>query len=137
MNECRCYSWKYPDKLATDVDINELLERYQYGTNELDNQVSHVVLFEIIIDRYVVFILLINIKIFSSRLLLVLHGSWHFFHEIQSKLLPNSIDSSSTINQQTSLSIGLVVKKYWNKLLHIFTTLQQHKIRPDDIERVD
>ncbi|CAF3826870.1 unnamed protein product [Rotaria sordida] len=107
----KCHSWKYPDKLATDVDMNELLERYQYGKNDLDNQVSHVILFEIIIDR----------------LLLVVHGSWHFLHEIQTKLLSSTIDSSSTINQQTSLSVGLVVKKYWNKLLHLFTILQQHE----------
>jgi hypothetical protein len=50
--QCRCHSWKFPDKLATDVDIKELLERYQYGKNQLDNQVSHIILFEIIIDRY-------------------------------------------------------------------------------------
>ena len=47
----RCHSWKFPDRLATDVDIPELLQRYQYGKNEVDNQVSHIVLFEIIIDR--------------------------------------------------------------------------------------
>ncbi|CAF4296621.1 unnamed protein product, partial [Rotaria magnacalcarata] len=46
----KCHSWKFPDKLATDIDIKELLERYQHGKNELDNQVSHIVLFEIIID---------------------------------------------------------------------------------------
>ena len=60
-----------------------------------------------------------------------------FIYSIQTKLLPNIIDSSSTINQQTSLSVGLVVKKYWNKLLHIFNLIQQHKIRPDDLERVN
>ncbi|CAM2713636.1 unnamed protein product [Rotaria socialis] len=107
----KCHSWKFPDKLATDIDIKELLERYQHGKNELDNQVSHIVLFEIIIDR----------------LLLVVHGSWHFLYEIQAKLLPNTIDSASTVNLQTSLSIGLVVKKYWNKLLHLFSILQQHE----------
>jgi hypothetical protein len=47
----RCHSWKFPDKIATDIDIKELLQRYQYGKNETDNQVSHIVLFEIIIDR--------------------------------------------------------------------------------------
>ncbi len=47
----RCHSWKFPDKIATDIDINEVLQRYQYGKNEIDNQVSHIVLFEIIIDR--------------------------------------------------------------------------------------
>ncbi|CAF4645912.1 unnamed protein product [Rotaria sp. Silwood2] len=30
----KCHSWKFPDKLATDVDINEILERYQYGKND-------------------------------------------------------------------------------------------------------
>jgi hypothetical protein len=77
------------------------------------------------------------IKLFRFRLLLVLHGSWRYLHDIQTKLLPNIIDSSSTINQQTGLSVGLVVKKYWNKLLYLFTILQQQKIRPDGLERVD
>ncbi|CAF0967377.1 unnamed protein product, partial [Rotaria sordida] len=107
----KCHSWKFPDKIATDIDINELLQRYQYGKNEVDNQVSHIVLFEIIIDR----------------LLLIIHGSWRYIHEIQSNILSNTIDSSSTINQKSSLSVGLVVKKYWNKLLHLSTVLQQHE----------
>ncbi|CAF1299404.1 unnamed protein product [Adineta ricciae] len=107
----KCHSWKFPDKIATDVDIKELLQRYQHGKNEVDNQVSHIVLFELIIDR----------------LLLVLHGSWRYLHEMQSSLLPNTVDSSSTANQQSSLSVGLVVKKYWNKLLHLSTVLQQHE----------
>lgn len=50
---CRCYSWKFPDQLATDVQIKDLLERYQFSKNELDNQVAHVILFEILIDRFV------------------------------------------------------------------------------------
>ena len=49
----RCHSWKFPDKIATDIDIDELLKRYQFGKNEVDNQVSHIVLFEMIIDRLV------------------------------------------------------------------------------------
>ena len=35
------------------MDIPELLQRYQYGKNDVDNQVSHIFLFEIIIDRCV------------------------------------------------------------------------------------
>jgi hypothetical protein len=77
------------------------------------------------------------LNILFDRLLLVLHGSWRFLHEIQTKLLPNTADSSSTINQQTSLSVGLVVKKYWNKLLHLFTTLQQHEVRLNDVGEID
>ena len=68
---------------------------------------------------------------FLNRLLLVLHGSWRYLHEIQTNVLPNIIDSSSTVNQQSSLSVGLVVKKYWNKLLHLSTVLQQHEVRQD------
>ncbi|CAF0955792.1 unnamed protein product [Adineta ricciae] len=109
----KCHSWKFPDKLATDVNIKELLERYRHGKNEVDNQVSHIILFEIIIDR----------------LLLVIHGSWHFLHEVQTKILPNTLDPSSTIDQQTCLSIGLVIKKYWTKLVQLFTILQQHESR--------
>ncbi|CAF3786957.1 unnamed protein product, partial [Adineta steineri] len=60
-------------------------------------------------------------------LLLVMHGSWRFLYETQTKLLPNTIDASSTTDQQTCLSVGLVVKKYWIKLIHIFTMLQQHE----------
>ncbi|CAF0931311.1 unnamed protein product [Didymodactylos carnosus] len=100
----KCFSWKFPDKLATDLDMKELLQRYQYGKHEVDNQVTHIVLFEIIIDR----------------LLLILHGSWRFIDEIQMNIQP---DSSST-NHQSNLSIGLVVKKYWNKLLYLQTIVQ-------------
>ncbi|CAM2705980.1 unnamed protein product [Rotaria socialis] len=107
----KCHSWKFPDKIATDVDINELLQRYQHGKHEVDNQVSHIVLFELIIDR----------------LLLILHGSWRYLHEMQTNIIPNTIDSASTVNQQSSLSVGLVVKKYWNKLLHLSSVLQQHE----------
>ncbi|UJR36580.1 hypothetical protein I4U23_029299 [Adineta vaga] len=107
----KCHSWKFPDKIATDIDIKELLQRYQHGKHEVDNQVSHIVLFEIIIDR----------------LLLVLHGSWRYLHEMQTTLLPNTIDSSSTVTQHSNLSVGLVVKKYWNKLLHLSVVLQQHE----------
>ena len=48
----RCHSWKFPDKMATDIHVQELLQRYQFGKNDVDNQVSHIVLFEIVIDRY-------------------------------------------------------------------------------------
>ncbi|CAF1619986.1 unnamed protein product, partial [Didymodactylos carnosus] len=53
-------------------------------------------------------------------LLLILHGSWRFIDEIQMNIQP---DSSST-NHQSNLSIGLVVKKYWNKLLYLQTIVQ-------------
>lgn len=48
---------------------------------------------------------------------------------MQTNIMPNVIDSASTVNQNSSLSVGLVVKKYWNKLLHLSSLLQQHEVR--------
>ncbi len=83
----------------------------------------------LLIGKYKEFAFYAFINDFSIRLLLVLHGSWRYLHEIQINILPHTIDSSSTANQQSSLSVGLVVKKYWNKLLHLSTVLQQHEVR--------
>lgn len=67
------------------------------------------------------------------RLLLVLHGSWRYFHDIQTKFYPHLLDSSSTINEQTGLSVGLITKKYWNKLLQLFNAFQTtQKLRIDE-----
>lgn len=52
-NYLRCYSWKYPDKIATDIKLDELLDRYKFGSDEVDNQVAHYSILEIIIDRFV------------------------------------------------------------------------------------
>ena len=46
-----CLSWKYPDKLASDLDITELLEIYDYSDEEEDRQVAHIALLELVIDR--------------------------------------------------------------------------------------
>ncbi|NWI62668.1 CC157 protein, partial [Todus mexicanus] len=48
----RCPSWKFPEKVAGDLDMAELLERYQYRENDPQfSQHSHVVLLELVIDR--------------------------------------------------------------------------------------
>jgi len=44
-------SWKYPDKLSTDVSIAELLQTYVYSEDEEERQIAHVVLLELVIDR--------------------------------------------------------------------------------------
>uniref|UniRef100_A0A8C5NAZ3 Uncharacterized protein n=1 Tax=Gouania willdenowi TaxID=441366 RepID=A0A8C5NAZ3_GOUWI len=47
-------SWKFPDKSSFDLDMLALLEKYDYVENEkTSNQISHVALLELIIDRYV------------------------------------------------------------------------------------
>ena len=44
-------SWKFPSKKAGDLDINELLEDYSYCKDEESNKFSHIILFELVIDR--------------------------------------------------------------------------------------
>ena len=44
-------SWKYPDKLSTDVSIPDLLETHVYSEDDEERQIAHVVLLELVIDR--------------------------------------------------------------------------------------
>ena len=44
-------SWKYPDKAANNVNVDELLEIYVYTDDEEERQVAHIVLLEMVIDR--------------------------------------------------------------------------------------
>ena len=47
-------SWKYPDKISSDVNIVELLDIYNYNEEEEEEcQVAHIVLLELIVDRWV------------------------------------------------------------------------------------
>ena len=46
-------SWKYPDKISTDLDLTELLDIYDFSDDKEDCQVAHVVLLELVIDRSV------------------------------------------------------------------------------------
>ena len=58
----RSPSWKYPDKTGCDLDLTQLLDTYDYSDDEEDAQLSHVVLLELVIDRY--------------RLIGFTHGDW-------------------------------------------------------------
>lgn len=44
-------SWKYPDKKSNEVNISDLLELYDFSEDEEDNQVAHIVLLELVVDR--------------------------------------------------------------------------------------
>lgn len=52
-----CYimlrSWKFPQQAAVDLDIEQLLQRYIYrpAINPESNQIVHIVLLELVIDR--------------------------------------------------------------------------------------
>ncbi|CAF0817787.1 unnamed protein product [Brachionus calyciflorus] len=100
----KCYSWKSPDKLATELKINELLERYSYGDDEVDNQVAHYSLLELIIDR----------------LLLLIYISTNYAEQT---VLPN--ESPASGSRITRLSAGLAIKKYWNKYTGLCSSYRQ------------
>lgn len=44
-------SWKYPDKIAADLDLTDLLEVYDWSEDEEERQVAHISLLELLIDR--------------------------------------------------------------------------------------
>ena len=49
----RIPSWKYPDKVSCELDIDELLERYSFSKDTDHARMSHIILFELLIDRSV------------------------------------------------------------------------------------
>lgn len=45
-------SWKFPDKLSWELDMEQLLEMYSFSKEEKEeNQVAHIALYELLIDR--------------------------------------------------------------------------------------
>ena len=50
------YSWKFPDKLSGELDVNELLSTYTHSNDDDFNRLAHIVLFELVIDRQVCFL---------------------------------------------------------------------------------
>lgn len=46
-------SWKFPSKKAIELDIAEMLEDYSYCKDDDSNRLSHIIMFELVIDRLV------------------------------------------------------------------------------------
>ncbi|XP_019638383.1 PREDICTED: coiled-coil domain-containing protein 157-like [Branchiostoma belcheri] len=102
-------SWKFPDKISCDINIEELLERFQYSEDQEDqedNQVAHIMLFELVIDR-----------------LMLLMQSCSRFADVM--LNAGQSRPQTAAGLSSSLSLGLVIKKYWNKMVQLCTMLQQ------------
>lgn len=53
MGPVQCTSWKFPDKQASVLDIEDLLDLYSYSDDEEERQVAHIALYELLIDRLV------------------------------------------------------------------------------------
>ncbi|XP_067932683.1 coiled-coil domain-containing protein 157-like [Watersipora subatra] len=97
-------SWKYPDKLAMDVNISELLEMCEFDAEyEEENKISHLLLLEMVIDRLIFFIQCSN----------------RFMDQMF-----NNDRAQSAIDHHSS-SIGVITKKYWAKMLQLYSHNQQ------------
>ncbi|XP_063712795.1 coiled-coil domain-containing protein 157-like [Symsagittifera roscoffensis] len=106
-------SWKYPDQLASDVNILELLSEHDYDANEAeDNQVSHIVMYELVIDRLVYLLHLATT--FVSQSLETTVAS--FGGDVNRELSRVGSAVSNGPTRAQSMSTGLMVKKLWNKL---------------------
>ncbi len=94
----------------SDIKIKELMERFKYGNDEVDNQVAHYSLLELIVDR----------------LLLVIHLSSSY---AETSLTAESGNNYSTTNNSNTkiarLTAGLSIKKYWNKFTQLCSTIRQ------------
>lgn len=92
-------SWKFPDKLSCNLDLVSLLEEYDYVDGEEEfSQHSHIVLLELLIDR----------------LMLLLQS-----FNVHAELLLEKQRALSSGQNESSVSIGPVVKHFWNNLLQL------------------
>ncbi|XP_045171608.2 coiled-coil domain-containing protein 157-like isoform X2 [Mercenaria mercenaria] len=88
-------SWKFPDKSASDLDIEDLLDLYSYSDDEEERQVAHIALYELVIDR----------------LVLLLHTMSSFTEGI---LKSAKVDTEW--GHISGTSVGVISKKYWSRL---------------------
>ncbi|EDV29362.1 uncharacterized protein TRIADDRAFT_51598 [Trichoplax adhaerens] len=102
-------SWKFPDRMACDIPIDELLNIYRFSKEKEHSQMSHIVLFELVIDRML--LLMQSLASYSDQLI-----------DAEDKSNPSRRQSRV---KASAASVGLVVKKYWNKVVHFARTYQQ------------
>ncbi|XP_023416707.1 coiled-coil domain-containing protein 157 isoform X2 [Cavia porcellus] len=92
-------SWKFPDRVACDLDMVALLEHYDHVPGDPEfTQLSHAVLLELVIDR----------------LLLLLQSCASYLENLASeKVMP------PTQAAGPCMSVGLTVRCFWNSLLRL------------------
>ncbi|XP_005112671.2 coiled-coil domain-containing protein 157 [Aplysia californica] len=104
-------SWKFPDKMAGDLDIEDLLDLYDCsGESEEaeDRQVAHIALYELLIDR-----LLFCIQALSK--FSVSHLGSH---------VSNGQADTAGVESMAG-SVGLVVKEHWTHMSSLQTLYHQ------------
>ncbi|KAM8819391.1 coiled-coil domain-containing protein 157 isoform 1-T1 [Rhynchonycteris naso] len=98
-------SWKFPDRVACDLDMVALLQHYDHVPGDPEfTQLSHAVLLELVIDR----------------LLLLLQSCASYLENLSSEqTVPPARDVGPC------MSVGLTVRRFWNSLLELVMFYQQ------------
>uniref|UniRef100_F6X9T4 Uncharacterized protein n=1 Tax=Ciona intestinalis TaxID=7719 RepID=F6X9T4_CIOIN len=109
VGQVKYQSWKFPDKLSVDVDVDGVLEDCEFKQDEEDNQVTHVTLYDLLIDR-----------------LLFLLQSFTHFNEV---LIPSKSSSPNKPphegGKSRSMSAGLTTRRCWSRISQIAIVMQQ------------
>ncbi|XP_078489983.1 coiled-coil domain-containing protein 157-like [Ciona intestinalis] len=109
VGQVKYQSWKFPDKLSVDVDVDGVLEDCEFKQDEEDNQVTHVTLYDLLIDR-----------------LLFLLQSFTHFNEV---LIPSKSTSPNKLSHEggksRSMSAGLTTRRCWSRISQIAIVMQQ------------
>ncbi|XP_028396455.1 coiled-coil domain-containing protein 157-like [Dendronephthya gigantea] len=110
-------SWKYPDKASCDLDINKLLARYCFSKDEDHSKLSHIILFELLIDR----------------LVLLMQAMSSFCNHLLSATETNRPGTAKSVG--SAMSVGLVAKKFWNKMAHLYHVVQRKLTESDSKDK--
>uniref|UniRef100_A0A2K6F8P0 Coiled-coil domain containing 157 n=1 Tax=Propithecus coquereli TaxID=379532 RepID=A0A2K6F8P0_PROCO len=98
-------SWKFPDRVACDLDMVALLEHYDHVPGDPEfTQLSHAVLLELVIDR----------------LLLLLQSCASYLETLGSEQMMPPTQAVGPC-----MSVGLTVRRFWNSLLRLGMLYQQ------------
>ncbi|XP_042193736.1 coiled-coil domain-containing protein 157 isoform X2 [Callorhinchus milii] len=109
-------SWKFPDKTSCELDLVSLMECYDYFEDDLEyTQHSHIMLFELVIDR----------------LVLLLQSITHY-----ADILITEQNIPISKSRGPCMSVGLVVKRYWNSMLQLGQLYQQKRFSKEDRSKV-
>ncbi|CAH6989807.1 Ccdc157 [Phodopus roborovskii] len=98
-------SWKFPDRVACDLDMVALLEHYDHVPGDPEfTQLSHAVLLELVIDR----------------LLLLLQSCASYLENL-------SLEQTMPPTRAAGpcMSVGLTVRRFWSNLLRLGMLYQQ------------
>ncbi|XP_032112760.1 coiled-coil domain-containing protein 157 isoform X2 [Sapajus apella] len=98
-------SWKFPDRVACDIDMVALLEHYDHVPGDPEfTQLSHAVLLELVIDR----------------LLLLLQSCMSYLENLGSEQMMPPTRAAGPC-----MSVGLTVRRFWDSLLRLGMLHQQ------------